>query len=191
MAVVPVGTIITPTATTTPSPTGPSVAPSCTAPLLQNPSFETGGLSPWTVTNQVGQVVASVVSPGSPNGGGNYAFNGYLQLPTSPYAGHVGLTLQQALGTTCVGVNYSISVDYIFSQPPQENAGTISFDYPGRKGAATVSTLNTPYRTWQTYNATFQGTGSANDRVAITMSATSPADYEVDNVVVKYYPGPA
>ena len=143
------------------------------------------------MTNQVGQVAASVVSPGSPNGGGNYAFNGYLQLPTSPYAGHVGLTLQQALGTTCLGVNYSISIDYFFSQPPQQNAGTISFDYPGRTGAATVSTLSTPYRTWQTYNATFQGTGSPTGRVIIAMSATSPADFEVDNVVVKYYPGPA
>lgn len=174
-----------------PSFTAPVVAPSCTNSVIQNGGFETGNLAPWTVTNRVGQVVAGTASPGSPDAGGNYAFNGYLQLPTSPYAGHVGLALQQTM-STCAGTNYSISVDYQFTQAPFYSTPlTLTLDFAGRQGAViSADTSHTPLQTWQTLTATFQAVSNA-DWLQISMSATSPASGQIDNVRVAYYPYPA
>ncbi|KAL9136180.1 MAG: hypothetical protein Q9175_002613 [Cornicularia normoerica] len=115
----------------------------------------------------------SIVTPGSTNaGGGNHAFDGYLNTPNAPYNGVASLTLQQTLNT-CAGTNYSISVDYKLD-PPSLGECTVRIEYPYKTSTGSVSENShvSPVRVWETTAAAFQAVGNA-DVFKIVLSYTA------------------
>ena len=177
MAVVPVSGA--PASSTTTAP-----AASCTSGVVQNGGFESGSLAPWTVTDTVGATSNKIVAPGSTNaGGGAYAFAGYL---TTPSAGVASLTLQQTL-STCVGTNYSVSVDYKVDAAPA-GACSVKIVYPYKTTTGSVSVGNAPVGAWGTLGGTFQAVSGADVFEVVTSCSVGGADVEVDNVQVAYYP---
>lgn len=158
-------------------------AAACTGSIIQNGNFETGNLSPWVVTDTVGQTTNSIVSPGEPQAGSNnYAFSASLQGTSS-------LTLQQTM-STCAGTNYSIRADF-YSGSTALGDCSLEIEYPYKTttgGVIWPSNIG-PVKTWQTTVATFQAVSDA-DVFKIVMKCTNGQSnvYEVDNVNIAYYP---
>lgn len=176
MVVVP--NLSPPTVTSTSAP-----AASCTNGIIQNGDFETGSESPWVVTDIAGQTTNYIAGPGESSS--KYAFYASLHLTSS-------LTLQQTMNT-CAGTNYSVSVDFNFSNTALGDCSLeIEYPYKATTGSVTWPSNIGKTLTWQTTSGTFQAVSNA-DVIKIIMQCTKGQSnvYEVDNVKVAYYPGNA
>ncbi|CAF9931226.1 hypothetical protein IMSHALPRED_008565 [Imshaugia aleurites] len=179
VAVVPVSA---PTAVS--SSTAP--AASCTSNIISNGGFESGAVSPWAVSAQVGNTASSVVKPGSTNaGGGAYAFSASLLGPQ----GVSSLTLSQVMAT-CAGTNYSVKVDYKFSSTALNDCSfKLQYPYKTSSGSETTPSALGTAGAWYTTFATFQAVSNADVLTMVFSCSNGQTDViEVDNVVAAYYP---
>ncbi|KAL8922702.1 MAG: hypothetical protein Q9208_005015 [Pyrenodesmia sp. 3 TL-2023] len=137
--------------------------------IISDPSFESGvtpaasAPNPWQVVGFIGSSSYSLTQPGSPNGGGKYAFT--ASLYPGPYSGgRSGETLVQTM-KTCAGKNYSIIADIKFEKA-QNNACSLSLQYPYKDTIGSVTTGSaTPGTTpgqWSQTGSTFQAVSNAD-----------------------------
>ena len=152
-----------------PTPTGTC---NLSGPIIQNGGFESGSLSPWSISTPVRGAVANggIISPGSTlPGGGNYAFVASLTTPNAPYAGKVTLTLAQTL-YTCTGAKYSLATDFKYIS-----------------GSSCTFTMNgialVPGNGWTRLVTTFVATANT-DSVFFSFTCSTPGQFDVDNVNV-------
>lgn len=170
-----------------------------TGPVIRDGGFESGtrpspsGWTAWTTTGEIGATTYGLTSPGSPNNGGTYAFT--ANLYPSRYSNRAsGLTLVQTMNT-CAGRNYSITVDYRFSDTANNNCA-LSIRYPFKTTTGSVTTgsgtSGIVAGSWYTTGSTFQAVSSA-DPFSIVFSCSNGANnrISVDNVNILPFNGNA
>ena len=168
-----------------PPPSTTSKAPSSTAtavcktsaPIIQNPGFETGSLSPWSASGSVGQSYYGVITPGSTKpGGGNYAFNADMALPNSPYGDGACIGSMSQSINLCPGTKYSVAVDYALGNS-YSNTCTLGMSISG----TTFASLSNIPRSWNTATTTYTASSGSN-YISFSFLCHTPGNIELDNV---------
>ena len=159
--------------------------------LIQNPGFETGNLSSWTVLNAAFAVGADVRNTDNgPSASGTHSV--YM----SNFVSSVNLALQQSTPNASVtpgSVNYSFNLKDRFSS----NGGTVAIHIwdidssggiidqgPGVLQSAVADGI------WHTFSGSFTAPGNV-DHLEIEFDATFAEYLSVDNVSLTMVPEPS
>jgi hypothetical protein len=158
------------------------------ADIIQNPGFETGTLSSWTVLGSGFGVGVNVRTPDNgPSAAGTHsAFFSNLVLSTT-----LGLQQTTPLGSVHAGlVNFSFDLENLLST----NGGAISIDVWDMNSAGVIIDqgvglpLNAPAdSTWHTYGGSYSAP-AGTDHLKVELDATFVEILRVDNVTLTQVP---
>ena len=117
-----------------------------------------------------------------------------FEVSLAPSAGSNGtssLTLIQTMNT-CAHGNYSVEMDYRFTQSTGTCSVAINYPFMDTRGSVTSpdNAVGTMAGKWTTVASKFQA-GSSHDRFSVLFRCTANAAnvVDIDNVVVKPYAG--
>jgi hypothetical protein len=160
------------------------------ANLLQNPGFETGTLSSWTVTGSGFGVGVAVRTPDNgPSAAGTHsAFLSNLVMSTT-----LGLQQTTAVGSVHPGlVSFSFDLENLLSA----NGGAILIDVWDMNSAGVIIDqgvglpLNAPVdSTWHAYSGSYTAP-AGTDHLKVELDTTYLEALRVDNVTLSQIPEP-
>ena len=181
-------------------------APAMSAELINDGSFESGGLSNWHYTNVGGGTAPVVIAYGQAGGYPTGAFG--EAIPADAAAGSYALyfssdtanpdSISQMVNVVA-GQTYTLSFDYYVPQNGYNNPydASLSFLIDGVQAGTTLTTgsagSNTPATTWEHFATSYTAmtTGTVNLDFQFRGLGNTAADFAVDKVSMQAVPEPA